>query len=67
MAYPDPDKKAYKGTMTHDLEIYREARLPGGETEMPSARNDPLKGFSFLVEIDGVASAAVKVGGLERR
>jgi phage tail-like protein len=32
---------------------------------MPSARNDPLKSFSFLVEIDGVASAAFKfVSGL---
>lgn len=32
---------------------------------MASARNDPYKNFSFLVEIDGVASAAFKsVSGL---
>ncbi len=32
---------------------------------MPSARTDPFKSFSFLVEIDGVASAGFKaVSGL---
>jgi hypothetical protein len=31
VAYTDPDKKAYKGTMTHDLEIYRELAYPRGD------------------------------------
>ena len=31
----------------------------------PSTRNDPYKNFNFLVEIDGIGSAAFKsVGGL---
>jgi hypothetical protein len=31
VAYTDPEKKAYKGTMTHDLEIYRELAHPRGD------------------------------------
>jgi len=31
VAYADPEKKAYKGTMTHDLEIYRELAYPRGD------------------------------------
>jgi hypothetical protein len=30
VAYTDPETKAYKGTMTHDLEIYRELAYPRG-------------------------------------
>ena len=30
VAYTDPEKEAYKGTMTHDLEIYRELAYPRG-------------------------------------
>jgi hypothetical protein len=31
VAYTDPEKKAYKGTMTHDLEIYRELAYVKGD------------------------------------
>ena len=31
VVYADPEKKAYKGTMTHDLEIYRELAYPKGD------------------------------------
>jgi hypothetical protein len=31
VAYTDPEKKPYKGTMTHDLEIYRELAHPRGD------------------------------------
>jgi hypothetical protein len=31
VAYTDPEKKPYKGTMTHDLEIYRDLAYPRGD------------------------------------
>ena len=31
VAYTDPEKKPFKGTMTHDLEIYRELAYVKGD------------------------------------
>lgn len=31
VTYADPEKKAYKGSMTHDLEIYRELAYTRGD------------------------------------
>jgi hypothetical protein len=31
VTYSDPEKRAYKGAMTHDLEIYRELAYPRGD------------------------------------
>jgi hypothetical protein len=31
VAYTDPEKQPYKGTMAHDLEIYRELAYPRGD------------------------------------
>jgi hypothetical protein len=31
VTYADAEKRAYKGTMTHDLEIYRELAYPRGD------------------------------------